>query len=99
MKTVVTLVASVLLSLGLLTAPAHAEDAAPPACDMTTQTTELEAYKALAAGLNELLVLEKANVAAGNKIITRLVKRENRHKAKIAELRKTIRELRTKQQR
>lgn len=107
MKTIATLIVSVLLGLGILTAPAHAEEAAAaPSCEDTVQewrtraltaeaqVVELEGYKTLASGLDALLTREKSNVEQGNRVITRLVKREKMHKAKIAELRKIVRELR-----
>ena len=93
-----TIATAVLLSGGLFTAPAHAEDAAaPPSCDETAQEWQARAVAAetTLSKTVDLLLIEKENVAQGNRIIARLVKRENRHKAKIAELRELLAEARS----
>lgn len=94
MKTIATVIASLLLSLGMLTTPAHAEEAAaPPPCDQTVQEWQARAIaaEANATGMVTLLLIEKDQVADANKTITRLVKIQNRKQAKIAELYKALR--------
>lgn len=90
MKTIATLVISVLLSLGMLVAPAHAEDVVvPTSCDQSAQE-----WRTLASSYYDMLEIEKSQVEDGNRTIERLAKRVNRKQAKIADLWKTIHELR-----
>lgn len=90
MKTIATIATTLLLSLGLLVSPASAEETAPaivwdtPLCD----------YAILTGVLNEQIDTLEGNVAQANKSVERLVRRDNMHRAKIAELRMVIRELR-----
>lgn len=91
MKTIATVIASLLLSLSVLASPASAEDVAvpPTSCDQSVQE-----WRTLASSYYDMLEVEKGQVVVANKTIGRLVERVNRKQDKIADLYKTIRELR-----
>lgn len=91
MKTIATVIASLLLSLGVLASPASADDVAvpPTSCDQSVQE-----WRALASSYEAMLAVEQGQVADANKTIGKLVNRVNRKQDKIADLWKTIHELR-----
>ena len=89
MKTIATIATTLLLSLGLLVAPASAEEPTPVVWD-----TPLCDYAALAGVLNEQIDVLEGNVAQANESVARMVRIANRRHAKIESLRQTIRELR-----
>lgn len=101
MKVIITIITSLVLSLGLV-APAAADEWGSVPVVHTTYTADppvivgspCEEYVALAGVLNEMLVIEKANVAQANDSVERLVRIANRRQAKIYELRAIIRQLR-----
>lgn len=92
MKTIATIAATLLLSLGLSVAPASADEAAPGA----VWTTPLCDYAELAGRLNDMLLVEKANVVQANDTAARMARVADRRKDKISDLRGTIRDLRNK---
>lgn len=104
MKTIATIAASLLLSLGLLISPAAAEEPAPaPTCEETVQEwrtralvaeAELEVTRTALSRQVDLFLIERANVEQASKSVYRMVRIAERRRLKLEEMRATIRGLR-----